>query len=306
MLATVAASLCAFSTSPRLGTPTMSLANNPANDMVYRRAEFWDGFSTNTATMIDIVNVLGRWEKCDEWSTRTKFTEVENPRDTSEAQAGTLNRYEMAQNLGVVERVALQQNCPQLPFRDAGLAAGVGLSVSDFADMPVKPAAVNIVYDALAESRSGLLPAEKIEARRNAWLNENGALNSISFATSLYKARFAVILSWFLFGKGNIVGIIVILKVIGDALGDSSLFDVLMANQEAALVVAFTGAAMATVGQQQEAAEDLQWQEKAAAEKARTAKANAAGAAKAAAEGVGTVVPTATTAAEAEADVSAK
>ena len=123
---------------------------------MWRRAEFWDG--CGPTTLLDIANVLGRWETCDEWSTRTEFTEVENASEMTEAQGGTRKRYEMAQNLGQVERIALVQNCAKLPFRDEALAASCGLTVADMNELPVNNIAVNVVLSSEPKKARSVLP----------------------------------------------------------------------------------------------------------------------------------------------------
>ena len=101
---------------------------------VFKRAEFWDG---GDATILDIINVLGRFEEASQFGTRTEFAEVKNYRLEDEAQGATLQRYEMAQRMKVVERIALLQNCPKMPFTNAPLAASVGKSVDEFNAMKV-------------------------------------------------------------------------------------------------------------------------------------------------------------------------
>lgn len=178
-------------------------------EATYRRAEFWD---SESCSLLEVVNVLGRWERADEWSERTEFTEVEGGQ-SSQLQAGTRKRYEMARRTGTVERIAMQQNVKRLPFRDAALARGLGLSVAEMDAVEVTPAAVDVVYDALSQSKASLLPPDTLEARRSGWLAADGAFDAGAFAASLYKARVAVIASWFVFGKGNLVGLLVVLKV---------------------------------------------------------------------------------------------
>ena len=41
---------------------------------VWRRAAFWEN---ETATLLEIVNVLGRYEKCSEWTPRTLFVDLD-------------------------------------------------------------------------------------------------------------------------------------------------------------------------------------------------------------------------------------
>ena len=180
---------------------------------VYRRAEFWD---PEQATLGDIVNVVGRWKQAEEWQTRTQFETVENQRDETEYQAATKERYEMAQRMGCVERIAMRQNVRTLPFVDEKLAAAYGMTCADFEAMPVSREAINIVYDALAESKSGLIPPAVVNQRRSEWLTPEGGLDEGRFSQGLYKSRSLVIVSWFFLGKGQILGAVVGLKIIAD------------------------------------------------------------------------------------------
>jgi hypothetical protein len=284
--------LCLLVGAAGLSSPLAAkFANNPAAARTFRRAEFWD---RGSASLLEIANVVGRWEQASEWEVRSEFSEVENPRDTSEKQGATLQRYEMAQRLGQVERVALLQNCPKLPFRDEKLAASIGLSVSDFAELELSPVAINIVFDALAESKSSLLPPDKVDERAASWRAADGSLDADKFAASLYKSRFLVIVSWFLFGKGNVVGIVIFLKVLSDTTGVGlNLFEYVMQNQEGALVAAASVALMAGVGQQQEQAEDAAFAARKRAEAAAPA------------EAAGVVVPASMMAADAQPPVVA-
>ena len=118
----------------------------------------------------------------------------------------------MAQRMGCGERVALYQNVPKLPFTNAALATAVGLTVEDFAELEVTRAACNVVFDALAESRSGLIPFATLDARRAALEDAAGAFNELTFRTGLYKSRALIIIAWFLFGKGNFVWVLVSVK----------------------------------------------------------------------------------------------
>jgi len=160
-----------------------------------------DALSSSEATLLDIVNVLGRWKSCEEWRTRTQFTEAaekspassgmlgSGPKFDVAQQVGSRERYDMAQRLGLAERLAFQHNAPKLPFRDAALAESFGLSVRDFAEMPVDPAAVDIVYDALAQSKSGLISAKTIDERRKKFQKSDGSFRDGKFALGLYTAR---------------------------------------------------------------------------------------------------------------------
>lgn len=179
----------------------------------FSRAEFW---TTEKATWLDIVNVMGRWESSEEWRVRSEFVEEGSfsARQETVLQGLTQKRYDMAQRLGMVERTAFFLNVPRMPFRDAKLAASVGKTVEEFNSMP--PPSIshcNLVYDALAESKSGLIPPAVVDQRRLSLLTSDGGLDDLAFALGLYKARFVVILSWFLFGKGQILGFVIFVKV---------------------------------------------------------------------------------------------
>lgn len=227
-------------------------ASAPQLAQTFRRAEFWD---RGNADVIALANVLGRWEKPEEWEERTEFAVLENDRVQSEEQAATKKRFEMAQRLGQVERVALQQNAAKLPFRNEAMAKACGLTCEDFNNMPVSPDAINILFDVLAESKSGLLPRDVVAARRDALIADDGGVNLGTLRLSLYKARILVILSWFVFGKGNLVGILVLLKVISDATGINTfgeIFDWLLAHGDVALLVLGSGSLMTWVGRSME------------------------------------------------------
>jgi hypothetical protein len=222
---------------------------NPALAKTYRRAEFWD---EGSATLLDIVNVIGRWQTAKEWSTRTDFVEVEDQHENTKIQAYSSKRYEMAQRLGQVERVALIQNAPKLRFRDEALAKGLGLTVQAFDNMEINPVAVNIVFDALAQSKNSLLPLDVVDVRRRGFVSPDGALNEAAFSAGLIKARALVIASWFVFGKGNFIGFLILLKVITDSTGvGGNLLTILLERQDLVVLGLGSAAAMAMVGQEE-------------------------------------------------------
>ena len=121
--------------------------------------------------------------------------------------------------LGVTERIG-QQNIPNRPFTNEKLAASFGMTCADFEDIPVTVDACNVAYDALAESRSGLIPYADADKRRNEWLNDDGSFNQPRFLTGLAKSRFTVIIAWFIFGKGNFVWVLVFVQALHDVRPD--------------------------------------------------------------------------------------
>lgn len=191
---------------------------------IFRRAEFWDN---RTATKVEVLNVLGRFESASQWAERTFFVTVPPGIEKKEVEdnSWTRQRFEMAQRMKVVERAALIQRlvfdeAATLPFTNEKLAASVGRSVADFNALPVSRAAVDVVYDALAESKASLIPPEKIDERRAGMLDADGTFNELAFRTGLYKSRSIVIASWFMFGKGNFVWILVFVQFLHDARPD--------------------------------------------------------------------------------------
>ena len=196
---------------------------SPELAKVFKRAEFWDESET---TLFDIINVLGRWDTSAQWSTRKHFSLVENPKEISEAVSATEERYAMAKRLNNVERVAMRINAPRLPFTNEKLARSVGLTVADFADRPVDRTAVHVVFDALAESKAGLIPPETADKRRAGFNTPDGGFNEGAFNGAILKARALVIFSWFLFGKGQVIGAIVFLKILSDTTGFFDSFNI--------------------------------------------------------------------------------
>jgi len=186
------------------------------SDKVFRRAEFWEG---EECTLLEIVNVLGRWEVAEEWAERTEFSVVQDTRVENMAQGATKERYEMARRNGLVERLALIQNAPKMPFTNAPLAAAYGKQVADFQAMPVSKASVNVVFDTLAESKSSLLAQGVCNERRARLITEANEINQLALAYGLYKARVLVMFSWLFFGKGQLYGVLVGGKVVLDSTG---------------------------------------------------------------------------------------
>jgi hypothetical protein len=145
---------------------------------------------------------------------------VENIRQEDEAQSATKKRYDMAQRMGMAERVALQFNAPDMPFKNEALARSVGCTIEDFEKVEVTPAACGLVFDALVESKSTLIAPDVADRRKSLWMNEDGSLNELAFRAGLYKSRFVIVVSWFLFGKGNFIWVLVAAQFLHDARPD--------------------------------------------------------------------------------------
>ena len=109
---------------------------------VYRRAEPWD---SRTATLLEVVNVVGRFEDCESWSQRKQFSEPIVDKSAEDA-AGTEKRAEFAKRHSQAERRAFKENVATLPFTNTALAASVGKTVDDFAALPSE-ASLMVVFD---------------------------------------------------------------------------------------------------------------------------------------------------------------
>jgi hypothetical protein len=182
---------------------------------VWRRAAFWEN---ETATLLEVVNVLGRFESCAEWSQRSIFASKDEfeSKDEDERQSLTEERYQMAVRLKCAERAALWQNAPNRPFTNVALAASVGLTIEDFQRLPVTRSACNILYDGLAESRSTLIPYGVIDSRRNAMVDPDGTFNQLGFRAGWSKSCVLFIVGLFIFGKANFIWILVGAKLLHD------------------------------------------------------------------------------------------
>lgn len=136
--------------------------------------------------------------RSEEWKERTEFVEgvdVDKPLFFADDQALSRKRYDMSLRMGQVQRVALRQNVGSLPFTNERLAASVGRSAEAFNTTPVRAEAADIVFDALAQSKSGLLPPTVCDERRAGWLTPDGGFDSDAFSAALAKAQALVLAS---------------------------------------------------------------------------------------------------------------
>ena len=186
---------------------------------VWRRAAFWE---PGKATLLELVNVLGRWDSHSDWYERTEFIELDKSeaRAEDERNALTEKRHEMALRMKCAERAAFFQNVPNRPFTNEALAASVGLTAEDFDGLSVSKEACEVLYDALAESRSTLIPYEVIDQRRNSIVNADGSFNEIAFRIGHTKSTVLFIVGVFIFGKANFIWVLVGVKLLHDARPD--------------------------------------------------------------------------------------
>lgn len=155
----------------------------------FGRCEPW---ASERATARQIVGVVGRFTDSASWRDRSSFATVDDASADTPLQAETENRYAVAKKLGQVERVAFLQNVPTLPFVDERLAASVGATADDF-DEAIDEATMQIVFDALARSKTSLVKQDDADARIAAWRGADGGFDADAFGDGLRQGAGAVI-----------------------------------------------------------------------------------------------------------------
>lgn len=83
---------------------------------------------------------------------------------------------------------------------------------------------------------------------------QGNQFNDGAFSTGLFKARFVIVCSWFLFGKGQILGAVVALKVFSDSAGLAGKINI--PYLDTILLVAALGAAVYAATAQASASSD--------------------------------------------------
>ena len=168
-----------------------------------------------------IVNVLGRWQKTDEWDTigiakeldeilageRTYEVVEISPIDGGDRDyvQKSPRRRDFCKRKGVVQRYILGETVGLLPFNNAAMAASVGATCDELNAEPIDPFAVDVVFDALSESKSGIEIKADVEARRASFQKMNGKFDEEAFAASLSEARAKIIKSLCFFPGSVIV-----------------------------------------------------------------------------------------------------
>ena len=131
--------------APRAPLPRMMAAPAAGVDLdkVYRRAEFWEKDST---TLLEIVNVLGRWQKAEQWCERTEFAVVESACRENMRQGASVERFDYAKRNGYVERVALVQKFIDGTLRPLGSQTGIPLADLQNASLGMMQAPMRAAY----------------------------------------------------------------------------------------------------------------------------------------------------------------
>jgi len=156
----------------------------------FGRCEPW---SPDRATLLEVINVVGRFRDSSAWSDRTQFAVLDDASASTSDQAATAKRREFADKMSQVERLAFVENVPRLPFEDESLAEAAGLSVDDFTAMSVEPAHLAVVFDALANSKTTLVSRAEADERIASWRRADGSLDADAFSAGLRKGAVAVL-----------------------------------------------------------------------------------------------------------------
>lgn len=117
---------------------------------------------------------------------------------------------------GQAQRWWHNQNVGSLPFQDEALAASVGATAAELDAEGVSDIACDVVFDALSESKSGIVDKALIDARRASCTTRDGAFDADSFAAHLGAARKNVAVSLAIFpGSMNLIFFVAYLQADG-------------------------------------------------------------------------------------------
>lgn len=173
-------------------------------DARFRRATSFIG--GDSVTEREIANVLGRWKDTAEWNDIGAAVDLdrmiaagERSKNSSQSfadrssktvdQERTPERRKMLSKMGQVQRFLFVDNVPTLPFQDAALASSVGASAAELNAEPVRPLALQIVFDGLTASKSSFANATEANARRASYQLPDGGLDAAALQADLAKAR---------------------------------------------------------------------------------------------------------------------
>ena len=189
-----------------------------------------------------VVNVLGRWYTYKQWDTIgiakeldeildgvREYDVVEIPPGEDRDNVGrTPRRRDFCKRKGVVQRYIFNATVPLLPFENLAMAESVGTTVADLDSEPLEPLAIDIVFDALSQSISGIVDKELIDARRKLMDAPGGAFDADAFADCLNAARRTVLTSLAIFpGSFFILFAITALKLDAASMVQESAGDIL-------------------------------------------------------------------------------
>lgn len=184
-------------------TPTIKSRSSPivCSEGFCRAPDFLS--SGEQASERAVVNVLGRWAKSSDWDTIgiAKVLDdcldgkVENYPEGLPVEA-TPRRRDFCKRQGQVQRYIFNKTVVLLPFENEALAASVGATAAELNAEPLEPFAVDVVFDALAASQSGIVGIADCDERRASYETAEGAFDKEAFAEGLSTARRNIIASY--------------------------------------------------------------------------------------------------------------
>jgi len=175
-----------------------------------------------SASAQDVVNVLGRWQSYRDWENQGELKQMDRLFDetgnfkakrTAQQSSGLLakkkgngewvqktpERRGFCLKQGLVQRYWHAQNVGLLPFKSRPLAESVGASLGELSKRPLDPLAIDIVFDGVAQSKSGIIPRELCDARRASYEAADGGFDAAALSSDLFKARLKVLGSSLIF-----------------------------------------------------------------------------------------------------------
>ena len=193
-----------------------------------------------------IVNVLGRWKSYKDWDTigvaleldeilagKRSYEVVEQkPGEDREYVAKSPRRRDFCVRKGVVQRYILSENIGLLSFKNQAMAASIGCTVRELQAEPIDPLAVDIVFDALARSKSGIEVKEVVDERRASFETPEGGFDAAAFEAGLTDARGTIIRSLAVFpGVPFIIQCIVLYQIDAFSIAQDASGDLLASIQ---------------------------------------------------------------------------
>jgi hypothetical protein len=207
-----------------------------ASEATFCRANDFLGTGAQ-CTARQVVNVLGRWSESREWDSGSIGRLLDevlagecNFDDYTQQRAGlalagdvngvpstaaaTPRRRAFCQRNNLVQRYIFAANVGALPFRSAALASSVGATLAELSAEPVDPLAIDVVFDALCESSSGIVDKNECDKRRAAFETDVGAFDALAFHGGLDTARKNLLAGYAIYpGSLNLVFLIAAIKL---------------------------------------------------------------------------------------------
>mmetsp|Transcript_31464 Transcript_31464/g.74301 ORF Transcript_31464/g.74301 Transcript_31464/m.74301 type:complete len:250 (-) Transcript_31464:324-1073(-) len=211
-----------------LTTLSLSLPAKPvvAGKQFHRATDLLS--SEPSASAVDVVNVLGRWSTYAQWERIGELVQMDKLFDAdaefkvkpkAQQSSGLLapkkgngdwvmktpERRRFCLRQGLVQRYWFSQNVGQLPFKSKALAASVGCSVAELNKRSLDPLAIDVVFDALARSKAGIVVRETCDQRRASYEAEDGSFDAATFVADLSGGRLKYLGSVLIFPGGPFI-----------------------------------------------------------------------------------------------------